>query len=357
MLIGLFSLLLSVSVTMQVSSDFFHSRLGNQQFNHYPAKFPTQNVCEFLQRFYEDYSEYCEHVVNLPRKGECPIAPRKIYVHNKPFPAKAVPPFFPTGLWKVQMAHTLNNIEIPVCEFIDNFYADYSKYVDDMINLPRKGECPIAPRIIYVLNKPFPSKAVPPFFPSGLWKTQILITLNDVEIARLGNQQFNHYPVKFPTQQVCKFLENFYTDYSEYVDDFENLPAKGECPIKPCKIDILNKPFPAKAVTSDLFHSSRGNQQFNHYPVKFPTQNVCEFLENFYKDYSEYVDDLDNLPAKGECPIKPCKVDILNKPFPAKAVPPFFPSGLWKAQIKLTMNDVEIARFELIIKARQDLGM
>ncbi|XP_040167610.1 uncharacterized protein LOC120902702 [Anopheles arabiensis] len=110
-------------------------------------------------------------------------------------------------------------------------------------------------------------------------------------------------------------------------------------------------------VTSDLFHSSRGNQQFNHYPVKFPTQNVCEFLENFYTDYSEYVDDLDNLPAKGECPIKPCKIDILNKPFPAKAVPPFFPSGLWKAQLKLTMNDVEIARFELIIKARQDLGI
>uniref|UniRef100_A0A182TFF8 Uncharacterized protein n=1 Tax=Anopheles melas TaxID=34690 RepID=A0A182TFF8_9DIPT len=199
----------------QIRFDLFHSSRGNQQFNHYPVKFPNQ----------------------------------------------------------------------PVCKFIDNFYADYSKYVDDMINLPRKGECPIAPRKIYVLNKPFPSKAVPPFFPSGLWKTQILITLNDIEIARLGNQQFNHYPVKFPTQQVCKFLENFYTDYSEYVDDFENLPAKGECPIKPCKIDILNKPFPAKAV------------------------------------------------------------------------PPFFPSGLWKAQIKLTLNDVEISRFELITKARNDLGI
>ncbi|XP_040167649.1 uncharacterized protein LOC120902729 isoform X2 [Anopheles arabiensis] len=53
---------------------------------------------------------------------------------------------------------------------------------------------------------------------------------------------------------------------------------------------------------------------------------VCKFLENFYTDYSEYVDDFENLPAKGECPIKPCKIDILNKPFPAKAVPPFFPS-------------------------------
>ncbi|XP_061519086.1 uncharacterized protein LOC133394114 [Anopheles gambiae] len=79
-------------------------------------------------------------------------------------------------------------------------------------------------------------------------------------------------------------------------------------------------------VTSDFFHSRLGNQQFNHYPVKFPTQQVCKFLENFYTDYSEYVDDFGNLPAKGECPIKPCKIDILNKPFPAKAVPPFFPS-------------------------------
>ena len=110
-------------------------------------------------------------------------------------------------------------------------------------------------------------------------------------------------------------------------------------------------------VTSDFFHSRLGNQQFNHYPVKFPTQQVCKFLENFYTDYSEYVDDFENLPAKGECPIKPCKIDILNKPFPAKAVPPFFPSGLWKAQIKLTLNDVEISRFELITKARNDLGI
>uniref|UniRef100_A0A1S4HCY1 Uncharacterized protein n=1 Tax=Anopheles gambiae TaxID=7165 RepID=A0A1S4HCY1_ANOGA len=110
-------------------------------------------------------------------------------------------------------------------------------------------------------------------------------------------------------------------------------------------------------VTSDFFHSRLGNQQFNHYPVKFPTQQVCKFLENFYTDYSEYVDDFENLPAKGECPIKPCKIDILNKPFPAKAVPPFFPSGLWKAHIKLTLNDVEISRFELITKARNDLGI
>uniref|UniRef100_A0A6E8VYH6 MD-2-related lipid-recognition domain-containing protein n=1 Tax=Anopheles coluzzii TaxID=1518534 RepID=A0A6E8VYH6_ANOCL len=115
---GTIELMVPLSESVMVSSDFFHSRLGNQQFNHYPAKFPTQNVCEFVQRFYEDYSEYCEHVVNLPRNGECPIAPRIIYVHNKPFPAKSVPPFFPTGLWKVQMAHTLNNIEIVRVEVI-----------------------------------------------------------------------------------------------------------------------------------------------------------------------------------------------------------------------------------------------
>uniref|UniRef100_A0A8W7PZW4 Uncharacterized protein n=1 Tax=Anopheles coluzzii TaxID=1518534 RepID=A0A8W7PZW4_ANOCL len=346
MLIGLFSLLLSVSVTLQVmqidferfeqlsgydiynsslrvrkynrtavvingtielmvplyesvmvSSDFFHSRLGNQQFNHYPAKFPTQNVCEFVQRFYEDYSEYCEHI-----RFDLFHSSRGNQQFNH-YPVK-----FPNQ---------------PVCEFIDNFYADYSKYVDDMINLPRKGECPIAPRIIYVLNKPFPSKAVPPFFPLGLWKTQILITLSDIEIARsLRVRKYNR------TAVALNGTIHLMVPLNESI-----------------------------MVTSDFFHSRLGNQQFNHYPVKFPTQQVCKFLENFYTDYSEYVDDFENLPAKGECPIKPCKIDILNKPFPAKAVPPFFPSGLWKAQIKLTLNDVEISRFELITKARNDLGI
>ncbi|XP_061519088.1 uncharacterized protein LOC133394115 [Anopheles gambiae] len=107
----------------------------------------------------------------------------------------------------------------------------------------------------------------------------------------------------------------------------------------------------------DLFHSSRGNQQFNHYPVKFPNQPVCEFIDNFYADYSKYVDDMINLPRKGECPIAPRIIYVLNKPFPSKAVPPFFPSGLWKTQILITLNDVEIARFELITKTWNDFGI
>ncbi|XP_035907235.1 uncharacterized protein LOC118509963 [Anopheles stephensi] len=57
--------------------------------------------------------------------------------------------------------------------------------------------------------------------------------------------------------------------------------------------------------STDLCHSSRGNQQFNHYPVKLPTTNVCQFVQNLYTDYLDYLEDMYNIADEGECPIAP----------------------------------------------------
>ncbi|XP_053673615.1 uncharacterized protein LOC128723873 [Anopheles nili] len=108
-------------------------------------------------------------------------------------------------------------------------------------------------------------------------------------------------------------------------------------------------------VSTDLYHSSRGNQQFNHYPMKLPTKRLCDFLEGIYDEYYEYIADIVNLPEKGECPIMPRAGHILNKVFPTKAVPKFAPKGLWKVFVIQALEDVEVSRFELILKVHNDL--
>ncbi|XP_050078654.1 uncharacterized protein LOC126565512 [Anopheles maculipalpis] len=109
-------------------------------------------------------------------------------------------------------------------------------------------------------------------------------------------------------------------------------------------------------VSTALFHSSRGNQQFNHYPVKFPTQDVCEFMNSVYTEYREHLKDVVNLVSENECPIAPRVIIAANdKVFPSHVVPRFFPSGLWKAQAIAWLNDIEVMRFEMIIKAKNDL--
>uniref|UniRef100_A0A182Y0G4 Uncharacterized protein n=1 Tax=Anopheles stephensi TaxID=30069 RepID=A0A182Y0G4_ANOST len=120
-------------------------------------------------------------------------------------------------------------------------------------------------------------------------------------------------------------------------------------------LELLQSLNSSYIVTTDLFHSSRGNQQFNHYPVKFPTQNVCDFMNSIYNDYREHLECVSNLPKQNECPITPRVMSVDNKIFPSKAVPPFFPAGLWKAHAMAWLNDVEVMRFELIIKGKNEL--
>ncbi|XP_050078656.1 uncharacterized protein LOC126565514 [Anopheles maculipalpis] len=120
-------------------------------------------------------------------------------------------------------------------------------------------------------------------------------------------------------------------------------------------LELLKPLSKSVIVSTDLFHSSLGNQQFNHYPMKFPTREVCDFMNTIYTDYREYLEDVINLPDENECPIAPRVIVLNNKIFPSKAVPSFFPAGLWKVYAISSLNDVEIMRFEVIIKVKNDL--
>ncbi|KFB52463.1 AGAP008958-PA-like protein [Anopheles sinensis] len=108
-----------VSVT-----DLYHSALGNQQWNHYPMKLPSKGSCEFLYSIYDDYYQYIKEIVNLPKKGECPIKPREFHVYDMVFPSKAIPPVLPKGLWKAIVTTKVEGVERTRIELILKAYAD-----------------------------------------------------------------------------------------------------------------------------------------------------------------------------------------------------------------------------------------
>ncbi|KFB52462.1 hypothetical protein ZHAS_00020703 [Anopheles sinensis] len=82
----------SAANDIRMSLDLFHSRLGNQQFNHYPMKLPTSGTCDFIDTLRTNYKETLAQIENMPGKGECPVTPRTIYVRDLVFPTDVYPP-------------------------------------------------------------------------------------------------------------------------------------------------------------------------------------------------------------------------------------------------------------------------
>ncbi|XP_061519081.1 uncharacterized protein LOC133394113 [Anopheles gambiae] len=125
---------------------------------------------------------------------------------------------------------------------------------------------------------------------------------------------------------------------------------------------VLNGTFTSKivldnkyVVSTQLFHSPLGNQQFNHYPMKLPTHQLCDFVDMLHDEYGEYLVNVYNMPERGVCPIKPRSAHTINKVFPTKAIPPFLPSGLWKIYIYTSLKEKDVSKFEWIVKISTDL--
>ncbi|KFB52464.1 AGAP008958-PA-like protein [Anopheles sinensis] len=110
--------------TFVIHSNFYHSPLGNQQWNHYPMKLPARGICEFLYSIYDEYYKYIEDIVNLPKKGECPIMPREAHVYDKVFPSEVIPPVIPKGLWKAILTAKVEDVERTRIELIMKVYSD-----------------------------------------------------------------------------------------------------------------------------------------------------------------------------------------------------------------------------------------
>uniref|UniRef100_A0A6E8W9R6 MD-2-related lipid-recognition domain-containing protein n=1 Tax=Anopheles coluzzii TaxID=1518534 RepID=A0A6E8W9R6_ANOCL len=70
----------------------------------------------------------------------------------------------------------------------------------------------------------------------------------DIFYSRLGNQQFNHMPLKLPTAGACDFVDNLKRNYPEHIRNVFNLPEIGECPISPRDVYILDAEFPNEAI-------------------------------------------------------------------------------------------------------------
>ncbi|XP_053663373.1 uncharacterized protein LOC128712507 [Anopheles marshallii] len=107
------------------SLDLFHSRLGNQQFNHYPMKLPSCGTCDFLDNVQSSYGDHLGSLSNLPAIGECPFSPRDVHVIDFAFPEEAIPKVMPRGLWKALITGRKNGEEVISYYVLVKAYDDF----------------------------------------------------------------------------------------------------------------------------------------------------------------------------------------------------------------------------------------
>ncbi|XP_050078913.1 uncharacterized protein LOC126565750 [Anopheles maculipalpis] len=97
-----------VDDTIMFASDIFLSRLGNQQFQHYPLHLPTSGLCEFKNHLHEEYPSTIAGIANMPKIGECPFTPRAMHIQDKTFPTEVLPDSLSNGLWKLVISGILD---------------------------------------------------------------------------------------------------------------------------------------------------------------------------------------------------------------------------------------------------------
>uniref|UniRef100_A0A182PLC3 Uncharacterized protein n=1 Tax=Anopheles epiroticus TaxID=199890 RepID=A0A182PLC3_9DIPT len=98
--------------TILFTSDVFHSRLGNQQFQHYPQHLPTSGLCSFIDNLHRDYPSAIESIENITQMSECPVTERVMHVIDKAFPSEVIPDSLANGLWKMVFSGILNETTV-----------------------------------------------------------------------------------------------------------------------------------------------------------------------------------------------------------------------------------------------------
>ncbi|XP_035909157.1 uncharacterized protein LOC118510884 [Anopheles stephensi] len=111
--------------TLELSLDLFHSRLGNQQFNHYPMKLPSCGICDFLDNLQMSYEKQVAELENLPAIGECPFSPRSVIMRDFAFPQEVVSQVMPRGLWKALVTARLEGKVVVQYYFLVKGYDDF----------------------------------------------------------------------------------------------------------------------------------------------------------------------------------------------------------------------------------------
>ncbi|XP_062536583.1 uncharacterized protein LOC134205360 [Armigeres subalbatus] len=86
-------------------------------------------------------------------------------------------------------------------------------------------------------------------------------------------------------------------------------------------------------ITIKAAYSSKGNNQFNQYPMKIAPTKICEFVNNDYSEYYPFFEESTNFPKVGECPIEPQEFYVKNMVLNSNTFPPYLPKGLWRLSI------------------------
>uniref|UniRef100_A0A182NQB2 Uncharacterized protein n=1 Tax=Anopheles dirus TaxID=7168 RepID=A0A182NQB2_9DIPT len=94
--------------TAVFQSDVFLSRLGNQQFQHYPMHLPTCGICQFFDHLHEEYASVVASIINVPELAECPITVRTMHIIDQEFPKDVLPDGLSMGLWKLVISAAVN---------------------------------------------------------------------------------------------------------------------------------------------------------------------------------------------------------------------------------------------------------
>ncbi|KXJ81111.1 uncharacterized protein LOC109415309 [Aedes albopictus] len=89
-------------------------------------------------------------------------------------------------------------------------------------------------------------------------------------------------------------------------------------------------------------YSSKGNNQFNQYPMKIARTKMCDFLNNDWREYYPYFENSSNLPKVGECPVQPMEFYFNDMVLDSNMFPPYLPHGLWRMSISLYRPGVDI---------------
>nr|XP_029733735.1 uncharacterized protein LOC109623195 [Aedes albopictus] len=99
-------------------------------------------------------------------------------------------------------------------------------------------------------------------------------------------------------------------------------------------------------------YSSKGNSQFNEYPMKIARTKICDFVNNDWRDYYPYFENSSNLPKVGECPVEPKEFYFNDMVLDANMFPPYLPHGLWRLSISITSpgDDIPMMFYQVYFK-------
>ncbi|XP_050094221.1 uncharacterized protein LOC126576941 [Anopheles aquasalis] len=107
--------------------------------------------------------------------------------------------------------------------------------------------------------------------------------------------------------------------------------------------------------STDVFHSSLGNQQFQHMPLHLPESGFCQFMDLLHREYPNAVKDVVHITEPEQCPIPVCSMHFLDMEFPTEVLPQPITRGLWKLILKGVHSGETMFQAVIVVRVYDDL--